>query len=334
VKVGDIKPEALRDGQRAAMQKDIAWLAARRAQFEDVPCPACRSIERAPLYEKNGFDHVRCHRCGTQYVCPRPSVATLGEFYAQSENYSYWAKHIFPVSAEVRREQIFKPRAKIVSDFARERGLVGGAAVEVGAGYGLFCEELRKLGVFQRIIAIEPTPNLARVCRERGIETLEAPYEAINLGSVSDLIAAFEVIEHLYNPETFFLWAFKALRPNGFLMVTCPNSRGFDTLVLGREADAVDHEHLNLFHPESIRLLAERVGFDSVSVETPGRLDFDIVRRAHEQGRIDAKGLGPFLTALVTDADPARGEQFQAFLQRARLSSNMMLTARRPAAAG
>lgn len=331
MRVGDIKPESLRAGQREAMQKDIDWLAARRGRFEDVPCPACRGTQRAPLYRKYGFDQVQCRTCDTQYISPRPNAATLSEFYGQSENYAYWAKHMFPATAEIRREKIFKPRAEIVADFARERGLTGGVAIEIGAAYGLFCEELKNLGVFSRIIAVEPTPDLARICRDRGIETAESTYENLKLDTPVDLVAAFEVIEHLHAPETFFTWALRALKPGGFLMVTCPNSRGFDTLVLGRESDAVDHEHLNLFHPAAIRLLAERVGFDDVTVETPGRLDFDIVRRAFEQGRIDADGLGPFLTCLMTDKDPSVGESFQAFLQDARLSSNMMLTARRPA---
>ena len=37
--------------------------------------------------------------------------------------------------------------------------------VEVGAGFGLFCEEVLSLDAFEKVVAIEPTPALAKACR-------------------------------------------------------------------------------------------------------------------------------------------------------------------------
>lgn len=332
MKVADIKPDALRAGQQAAMRQDIDWLAARRDRFEVVPCPACESGRRQPLYDKNGVPHVCCLDCGTQYASPRPGEALLAEFYATSANYAYWAKYMFPASEASRRENIFRPRAETAAGLARDKGIEGGTLLEVGAGWGMFCEELASTGAFGRIIGIEPTPDLAEKCRQRGIETIEAPWEQAELGTVVDMVTAFEVIEHLFDPARFLAWVLEALRPGGFVLLTCPNCRGFDTLVLGRDADAVDHEHINLFHPASIRMLAERVGFVDVEVSTPGQLDFDIVQRAYHESRIGPEQLGPFLSALLVDDAPGIGDRFQAFLQQANMSSNMMLVGRRPAA--
>jgi SAM-dependent methyltransferase len=331
MKVADIKPDVLRAGQREAMQRDIEWLAQRRARFEDVTCPACDSGRRESLYVKYGMPQVRCVDCGTQYACPRPTADLLAEFYRRSANYAYWAKYMFPASAEARRANIFQPRAELAADFARRRNIADGTIIEVGAAYGLFCEELAKLGTYRRIIGIEPTPDLAAECRARGFEVIEAPYEQVKLDEPADVIAAFEVIEHLHRPEAFLHWVLATLRPGGYVLLTCPNCHGFDTLLLGENADAIDHEHLNLFHPGSIRLLAERVGFTEIAVETPGRLDVDIVRRAFERSQIGRETLGPFLTAVLEAEDPAVGEKLQCFLQSAGFSSNMMLTARRPA---
>ena len=42
-------------------------------------------------------------------MAPRPSEAVMADYYAHSENYAYWAKHIFPASESVRRDKIHKP---------------------------------------------------------------------------------------------------------------------------------------------------------------------------------------------------------------------------------
>src|SRR3546814_583331 len=103
MKVADIRPDALMAGQQAAMLRDIATLLDRRAEFVAVPCPACGRDAPTVLYEKYGMTHNRCAACRTQYISPRPSSAVLRDFYEASENYAYFAAHIFPASAETRR---------------------------------------------------------------------------------------------------------------------------------------------------------------------------------------------------------------------------------------
>ena len=51
--------------------------------------------------------------------------------------------------------------------------------------------------MFAKVIGIEPTPDLAQTCRDLGIHIIEAPYEQVALCEKVDVIAHFEVIEHL-----------------------------------------------------------------------------------------------------------------------------------------
>lgn len=310
-----------------AMQQDIAWLVAARDRFEEAPCPACGSVDREFLYEKWGMPQCRCRQCETQYASPRPTEADLIAFYRQSANYDYWAKHVFPASAQVRRERIFRPRAQKAAALAAEHGLSGGVLLEIGAAYGLFCEEVTATGAFSRVIGIEPTPELAARCRAAGIETLETPYETARLDAGIDMLVSFEVIEHLHDPGRFLRWAFGALRPGGVLMLTCPNIRGFETLALGRGAGSIDHEHINMFHPDSLELLTRRSGFAAVTIETPGRLDFDLVRTAAAASDGTAADMDQFAAALVRSTSPGIAADFTAFLQRHKLSSHMMMVA-------
>lgn len=332
MKVSDIRPDDVMAGQRAAMQADVDWLAARKASFVPVACPACGSDDAAALYEKHAMQQRRCCRCETQYVSPRPPAEMLGAFYAQSENYRYWAKYIFPKSVEARRGQLFRPRAQMVGKLLSAREAAGGTLVEVGAAHGLFCDEARKLGLFSRIVAIEPTPDLADACRKLGLETIEAPYEDVALNEGADVVACFEVLEHLFDPAAFLKWAHRILRPDGILFLTCPNSAGFETLVLKEKSDTVDHEHLNLFTPQSLKMLAEACGYADVSVTTPGRLDVEIVQQKIAGGELPREALDPVLQRLLACSDPRIAAAMQDLLANAGLSSHMCLTAQRPAA--
>lgn len=326
----EIRPDALREGQQVSHQADIQWLQERLADFVHVACPACAADAPVHAFEKWSFSYVRCGACETLYMSPRPSPATLDEFYARSENYAYWNAHIFPASEDVRREKIFRPRAAAVASFCERYGTQTRTLLEVGAGFGTFCEEIRGLGRFQRIIAVEPTPDLAASCRRRGLEVLEEPVERVNLpaGQV-DVITSFETIEHLFSPESFVRRCADLLAPGGLLVLTCPNSKGFDIVVLGEQSTAVDNEHLNYFHPRSLAALVERCGLEVVDVLTPGKLDVELVRTQVVDGAFDLDGQ-PFLWQVLIEEWPAGADAFQSFLADNRLSSHLWLVARKP----
>ena len=237
---------------------------------------------------------------------------------------------IFPASEAVRRERIFRPRVERTLELAARHGLHRGTLVEVGAGFGTFCEELLARKAFDRVVAIEPTPELARTCRARGVEVVEARIEEAGLGETADVVASFEVIEHLFEPAEFVDACRTMLRPGGLLVLTCPNIRGFDIDVLGAGSPAVDAEHLNYFHPDSLGRLLTARGFEVLEAQTPGRLDADIVRNrvlAGEHTLTDG-----FLQRVLVDEWDRVGESFQQFLVQQGLSSNMWIVARRTAA--
>lgn len=326
----DISPQALLAGQIAAMNEDIAFLASHRPEFVAVPCPACGATEHTKLYDKNGMPHVRCAACPTQYASPRPPPPVIRELYRSSKNYAYWAKHIFPATAASRKERIFRKRAELVANLAKEQGIAGGTVLEIGAGYGFFCECMQDLRVFDRVVAVEPTPDLARICREKGLEVLESFVEDIPTTSPVDVVVSFEVIEHLFEPIGFLRACAALLRPGGHLLLTCPNIEGFETRMLGQHSDTIDHEHLNLFSPDSLAGLVKRVGLEPVQVRTPGVLDADIVRQRLEDKTLPPVPVDPFVRDVVCHPEASVRDTFQAFLTQNRLSSNMLLLARKP----
>ncbi len=324
----DIRPDALMAEQARRYAADVAWLLERRERFVEVACPACEATEHSPAWRKYGLDYRRCAGCGSAYMSPRPDPDLLGEYYRGSSNYEYWNTVVFPASEDARRDRIFRPRAERTVELARRHGSGMGALVDVGAGYGTFCEEVRRLGAFERVVALEPEPHLAETCRAKGLEVIEAPVEDAVLDDGVDVVTSFEVIEHLFSPRAFVERCATVLRPGGLVMITCPNVRGFDVEVLGEASATVDAEHLNYLHPASLGALLERCGFTVVESQTPGRLDAELVRKKALSGEFPLVGR-PFLRRVLVDEWDRLGDPFQDFLTEHGLSSNMWLVARR-----
>jgi 2-polyprenyl-3-methyl-5-hydroxy-6-metoxy-1,4-benzoquinol methylase len=295
-----------------------------------VACPACDVDDPAPEWEKYGLAYCRCGACGSVYMTPRPAPDLLVEYYRNSTNYEYWNTVVFPASEDARRARIFRPRAERAVELARRHGAGMGAIVDVGAGYGTFCEEVRALGVFERVIALEPEPHLAETCRDKGLEVIEAPVEEASLDGGVDIVTSFEVLEHLFSARAFVERCRTILRPGGLLMVTCPNVRGFDVEALGPLSATVDAEHLNYLHPASLGALLERCGFDVLEAQTPGRLDAELVRKRALAGELSLDGQ-PFLRRVLLDEWDRLGDSFQDFLVAHGMSSNMWLVGRRQA---
>jgi 2-polyprenyl-3-methyl-5-hydroxy-6-metoxy-1,4-benzoquinol methylase len=321
----DIRPQELMKGQAERLAADINRLLKHKNNFINVDCPACGSTKSHKAYEKYEIQFVVCDQCETLYATPRPRSEHLEEYYTQSENYAYWNKYIFPASEVVRRKKIFKPRVQTVVEICQKLNIQANTLLEVGAGFGIFCEELQKTEIFHRIIGVEPTPDLAQTCRDRGIETIETPIEKIDFGNeLIDVIVNFEVIEHLFSPRDFLTKCYELLSNSGILIVTCPNSKGFDIATLGKQSSAVDNEHLNLFNINSLTMLFESCGFEVIDQQTPGKLDAELVRKQIILGEFDVANQ-PFLRQVLIDKWDQVGESFQNFLSENLLSSHMLL---------
>ncbi|HMP74759.1 MAG TPA: methyltransferase domain-containing protein [Kiritimatiellia bacterium] len=326
LKENDIRPRDLMAGLFEEVEADRAWLAARAGEFERAVCPACGAAGH-PSFEKKDFHYDRCPACRTAFMNPRPPESLLHAFYAQSRTYAYWNRHIFPASEAARRERIFAPRAERVLGFCSRYGIKTGSLLEIGAGFGTFCEEIASRRVFERVVALEMTPDLAQTCRGRGLEVVEQPVEKLDWAAHSvDVMAAFETLEHLHSPRAFLASCKRFLAPGGLLVLTCPSIDGFDVITLGPASDTVDHEHLNYFNPASIRLLAESCGFRVLEVLTPGQLDADIVRNKVAGGAFSLDGQ-PWLHHILFERWEDLGPKFQTFLSENQLSTHMWMVA-------
>jgi SAM-dependent methyltransferase len=327
MKESDIRPDVLFRRYLELVEKEAWAMAAEHEGFILVPCPACGAAPGAPAAQKHGFTFRECPGCQSLYVSPRPSAARIAGYYRDAESVKFWSTHFFRQTAEARREKMFRPRAALVTERfgadGRRRRLV-----DIGAGYGLFLEEVAACSVFAEVLGIEPAPNLAAVCRGKGFTVVEKLVEDVVEGEVqADIATAFEVLEHVFDPEAFMLGARRALVPGGILLLTTQTVTGFDIQVLWENSKSLaPPQHINLVSVDGLRQLAERSGFRILELTTPGVLDVDIVLNAVKGA--DAPALPRFVRTLLAQPDGTR-QAFQDFLLEHGLSSHVRLIAQR-----
>jgi SAM-dependent methyltransferase len=329
MKEADIRPRHLFDAYLRLLEEDIETFFGDHAGFEEVRCPGCGASESRTALVKSGFTYRECPACASLWTSPRPPAARLAAFYQSGKAAEYWCTSFYRETAEARRAHIFRPRAALLQELLARPGAPRPDTVaDIGAGYGLFLEETAALGTFRHVVGIEPNPGLARVCRDRGFRVLEKTVEDVQAGELAaDAVTAFEVLEHVHDPQQFLCAVRRILAPGGWLVLTTLTASGFDIQTLWERSNAVTPpQHLNLLSVEGMRQLMTRAGLEIVELTTPGRLDVDIV--ANALAREPGLPLPRFVAYMLAQRDAATREQFQAFLQSALLSSHVRVIAR------
>ncbi len=329
MKENDIRPAVLMAESNQYQDEDLRRILAHRRAFETVPCPACELDRFEFAFEKRGFEFVTCSNCRTLFINPRPTADMLKDHYQNSLTVEFWDKHVYPASEESRREAIFAPRADKVVELCKQHGVSPGKLLDVGAGFGTFCQEIERLKFFKEIIALEPADHLAESCRQRGVQVIEKPVEEVGLPGVFDVITNFELIEHLFSPKEFLMKCSELLADGGLLILTTPNILGFDLMVLRELSDNIaGPNHINYFNDGSLRILLKKCGLEIVETLTPGKLDADIVKNRIDAGKLNIDSQ-PFLREIFVERWDTLAVPFQKFLADNGLSSHLWVVARK-----
>jgi 2-polyprenyl-3-methyl-5-hydroxy-6-metoxy-1,4-benzoquinol methylase len=329
MKEEDIRPAVLLQRYRELSKSDANRYFGSETRL-NLSCVACGANEAQKTFIKSGFQYEKCKRCGTLYQTPRPPLAAFESFYRNSASSNYWAEVFFPAVAEARRDKIFRPRAKKIAELAGLNGLSLGRVIDVGAGYGIFLDELKKQIPGCELIAIEPSTSLAAECRAKGLQVAETIVEKVDntYEGYADLVVCFEVLEHAHDPLEFVHHLKRLARPGGMVFLSTLCIDGFDLQVLWDRSEQISPpHHINFFSVLGFQELFRRAGLEDTEVITPGQLDVDIVRNASAADpTIFAEQR--FLRHILSNDRLAN--EFQKFLVNNQLSSHAWVMGKVP----
>lgn len=316
----EIRPKDLFDQYLKLSEEDGKKL--NHEQFVRVSCPACTTTKTKFKYTKYGFHFEECPECSTLFCNPRPTPEQLREFYVNSVSAEFWSQKFIPVVENARREKLVKPKVKDIITYLSSHSLRPKKICDVGASHGFVLEELKHTYQDSQFFAIEPDSHSCNLLKSKGIEVTKGLLgESQAWDGQMDFVTCFEVFEHVNSPLHFVKDVYNLMAPNGLALLTTLNCEGFDIVTLQEKSKSISPpHHLNFFSIKGFELLLRRAGFRDIYIQTPGKLDVDIVINSGVQN--------PFIETLKNRGLEAIAE-FQQFLVKQKLSSHTWIWAKK-----
>ena len=325
MKEEEIRPKKIFDEYLRLAKQDT------KTYFSEVErvsgfCPACESSGDY-AFDKNGFCYEVCPHCQTLYVNPRPDAEAFSKYYTESPSSKYVASTFYKETAAARREKLWKPKARLILDTLEEYHSSDHLIVDIGGGFGLFADEIRLLSGRAPVV-IEPGPDLAAACRDRSLNVVEKFIEDVvpdDMPTGPYVFVSFELFEHFHDHSIFLGQLLKLMQSGDLFIFTTLSGTGVDIQALWQDSKSVmPPHHLNFLNPISVDVLLARLGFESLSITTPGKLDIDILANNFESIK------DRFWRTFIATASQVQMEEWQRVIAASGYSSHMMLVCRKP----
>lgn len=204
---------------------------------------------------------VECRACSLRFLTPQPDDETLARVYA--ENYSIGSD---TSEGRARAAQIKLLTAESYLRVAE--GLLGsarGRILEIGCGSGEFLVAAKARSF--EVAGLELSPHAANEANRR----LGGPFvrtETLENSSFRnerfDLVAGFDVIEHVRDPAAFAAHIHSILTPGGWLLMVTPDLQSWSGRLMGRHWMEYKLEHLFYFNRSTMGRLLSRAGFGEI----------------------------------------------------------------------
>jgi 2-polyprenyl-3-methyl-5-hydroxy-6-metoxy-1,4-benzoquinol methylase len=208
---------------------------------------------------------LRCPECG-QLV----SQCTEDEYLEAIRKWDTRAGTLPDARSEARHADVSRRR---LATILRLLGKVPGETrlLDVGCSSGAFLAAAARLGL--RVAGVEPSAEAADTARRAGFQVSTGLLEEARFPDGGfDAVTLIEVLEHLRDPRSLLGECRRILRPGGIVMVTTPNAASWTARAMGSRWEVFSLRamggHVSFFNSASLKLIAERTGFEVALMET------------------------------------------------------------------
>jgi 2-polyprenyl-3-methyl-5-hydroxy-6-metoxy-1,4-benzoquinol methylase len=218
-------------------------------------CPVCsNSTDLTYLWNTQ---IVRCPECGLGYVDRLPTLEELEAIYS-AEYFRGRTAYTDYEADKAGTQHHFRHRIRLLRQYKPD-----GDLFEAGCAYGFFLEIAREHWNVRGIDISEAAIEYAR-------NTLKLPVEREDFESHPpkpdsyDVVAMWDVIEHLYDPMLAVQKSAEALRPGGILAITTADLDAYLPRIQKRGWRMIIPAHLYYFSRRSITHLLKNHGLNVV----------------------------------------------------------------------
>lgn len=215
-------------------------------------CPVCDSTKYVHVLDKSGGSYVKCMKCTMIYLNPVFKKNVLDEYY---RNLDTGQAIIVNNESDFYKEIYVKGLNKISKIINK------GKILDIGCSSGVFLDIAKNRG--WETYGIEPMKLEAEMCKNKGHILYTEKLDDLKIDIKFDVITLWDVFEHLPDGiEQLKLFKSK-LSPKGIIFMQIPNSDALAPRVMRERCNMFDGiEHVNIYNPKTIKLVAQKVGLN------------------------------------------------------------------------
>ncbi|NOY98373.1 MAG: methyltransferase domain-containing protein [Chloroflexi bacterium] len=239
-------------------------------EFETTSCPICGpNAEQKLRYDFAPFRVVACRECGLMFLSPRFTKDNILQLYQGQDYYvPSSGQHGYDEYLELHDcwLKTFKKRLHAI-----QQHQPAGRVLDIGCGPGFFLEAASEAGY--DVWGIDPSEYIVQVAQKKfGQQIHRGTIADVNFEPESfDLVTAFDVFEHIYQPVDFLSRVHRLLKPNGVFAITTPNPASLLARISGKSWVSFKMpEHVFYWSPKTVRRALER-DFDILEIRRAGQ---------------------------------------------------------------
>ena len=213
------------------------------------------------------------------------------KFWVKGDFYSEQYRDEFSADSEGERKKseehfhIYKELNDRQFDLFKDNLTSQTKYLEIGSAHGGIVSRVNDFGV-KECHVVEPNVKDSNYVKYKNPTATvhNSTFDDVKLKEgYFDIIVAFDVVEHVYNPKDFLKKCFDLLNKNGILLIAIPNHND----VLLTQYDCKKYKefyyhkaHINYFTTDSIVNLCQSIGFDG---HVDSFLDYSFFNHVHWQ---------------------------------------------------
>lgn len=230
-------------------------------------CNLCGSSSNDFLFNKFGFDIVKCKSCGLTYVKQDMSLEELKQNY--NKGYFFGAKKFGYknyIEAKDTRMKKFQGRLTKIENMKKK-----GRILDVGCATGFFLEVARRNG--WEVFGVELSEYACNYAKKKfGINIYNCDLAQADFPKdYFDVITMWDTIEHLSNPMDNLREAYRTLKKGGILAITTGDVANLNAKIFGKNWVIYSPPyHLYYFSRKTLKNALSKMGFSIIKISNRG----------------------------------------------------------------
>ena len=223
-------------------------------------CPACGTVAASPLFQSGDYRYVSCDRCESARLDPLPSLDPASLYGPRYFHGGTVAGGYADYAAD---EDLHRRNARDrLARLAAVGATAPGRLIEVGSGYGYFLSEAEAAG--WDVTGTDVSAHAREQAAGLGLRLASDPSK---LNGPADVLAMFQVLEHMLDPWSTFELGLALVRAGGRVIVETWDRSHWVARRFGRRWQQVSPPAVvYMFTSAGLLLMARRAGLVDVVI--------------------------------------------------------------------